>query len=544
MTDQQRWDTIRALGNGTIRTPNFDRLCQSGVAFTHAFSPVPVCSPARDRLFTGADSKTLGEVNSHLCWRPTARSFHSVLAEAGYKTGGFGKMHFKPTRESHGFTHFALHEELQSGGREYREDDDYFVYLRDQGLGHIRYPCGVRGLLYSQPQTSPIPEEHHETKWVTDRAIDFIDTFHRVPFLCFASWMQPHWPVHVPKQWADLYDNDEIDLPVWNDEEQAHLPWLSRLMRDCSDMADGGKDPAIDRILRAKALYYASISYIDHQVGRILDRLEAHGLMDDTLIIFTSDHGEMLYDHLTVNKCVPYEPSVRIPMIVSGPGMRNPGTPADDFTTLLDIAPTIYEFTGVEPPTGCPLAGASLLGDREEVRGRQEVFSEIGTGITGGFVSIRTRKWKYAFNHFGGLKQLFDLENDPHELQNLLLDPVSTEAAQVAEDLHRQLLQWNRDHSVAERIVDGDFVTAPEPPIPTDRNPQYETFVDNLPEEEKAMLWSEARSVYEAIKDEKHLDPADLDLECWERLFGPGCIAELEELTKRELRSRKRVEAR
>jgi len=536
MTDQQRWDTIRFLGNSTIETPNLDRLCQSGVGFTHAFTPVPVCSPARDRLFTGADSSMLGEVNSYLRWRPNIRPLQSVLAEAGYKTGGFGKMHFMPTRDSHGFTHFALHEEMQSYGREYREDSDYFTYLREQELGHIRYPCGVRNLLYNQPQISPIPEEHHETKWVADQALDFIDTFHKVPFLCYASWMQPHWPVHVPKEWADMYDIEEIDPPIWSEEEQDHLPWVSRMQRDCSDMADSENEPAMKRMLRSKALYYASISYIDHQVGRILDRLEKYGLMDDTLIVFTTDHGEMLFDHKTMAKRSPYDPSIRIPFIVSGPGMHNPGIPSDDFTTLMDVAPTVYEFTGVNPPECSPIAGASLLGKREEVSAREEVFTEIGNGSNGGFVSVRTRKWKYNFNHRGGLKQLFDLENDPNELKNLLLNNPSPEIAKTAGDFHQRLIDWSREHSVASRIVDGDFVIAPVPEIPKAINPQYETFVDNLTDGEKSELWSEARSVYEAIKNEQHIDVAELDLECWERMRGEGCIAELEQLINRKLR--------
>ena len=536
MTDQQRWDTIRCLGNSTIRTPNLDRLCQTGVAFTHAFSPVPVCSPARDRLFTGADSAMLGDVNTYLRWRSDIRPLQSVLSEAGYKTGGFGKMHFKTTRDSHGFTHFALHEEMQSDGREYREDSDYFTYLREQGLGHIRYPCGVRNLLYNQPQISPIPEEHHETKWVADQALDFIDTFHKVPFLCFASWMQPHWPVHVPKEWADMYSIDDIDPPVWSEEEQGHMPWVSRMQRDCSDMANPGQEPAMKRILRAKALYYASISYIDHQVGRILDRLEKYGLMDDTLIVFTTDHGEMLFDHKSIEKRSPYDPSIRIPFILSGPGMHNPGIPSDDFTTLMDVAPTVYEFTGVNPPECSPIAGASLLGKREEARAREEVFTEIGNGSNGGFVSIRTRKWKYIFNHQRGLKQLFDLETDPNELKNLLLNDPSPEIVKIAEDFHQRLLDWSSQYSVASRIVDGDFVVVPEPEIPKSINTQYETFVDNLTDQEKTTLWSEARSVYEAIKDEPHLDVADLDLECWERIRGKGCIAELEQLMNRKLR--------
>lgn len=535
-TDQQRWDTIAALmDNPKIKTPNLDRLCRQGVAFTHGFTPVPVCGPARHRLFTGVDSRNLGEVNSKLHWQANARSLQSTLAEAGYKTGGFGKMHFHPTRDGHGFTHFKLHEEMQSGGREYCEDDDYFSYLRDNGLGHIRYPCGVRGILYNQPQVSPIPEEHHETKWVTDQALEFIDTFHKVPFLCYASWMQPHWPVHVPEKWADMYDIDELDPPVWNEQELSNQPWIARLMRRASDMADEGKAPAMERIMRAKALYYASISYIDHQVGRILDKLEEHDLMNDTLIFFTADHGEMLYDHLTIAKCLSYEASIRIPFIVAGPGMDEAGKPADDFVSLYDIAPTVYEFTGINPPVGNELVGDSLLGDRDTVRQRQEVFTEIGDGPKGGFVCIRTRKWKYTFNHFEGLRQLFDMENDPDELENLLLDS-SPEHTKIADELHQQLLEWSKKHSVDSRINNGDFVVAEPPPVWPDRNAQREDFVDNLPDDEKSALWSEARSVYEAIKNESHMDISDLDLEFWELRRGKGCIAELEELMERKLR--------
>lgn len=537
-TDQQRWDTIAALlDNPKIKTPNLDRLCQRGVCFTHGFTPVPVCAAARHRLFTGVNSRNLGGVNTGLCWRANARSIQSTLIEAGYKTGGFGKMHFHPAvRDSHGFGHFKLHEELQLRGREYCEDDDYFSYLRDNGLGHVRYPCGVRGLLNTQPQISPIPEEHHETKWVAEQAINFIDAFHKVPFLCFASWMQPHWPVNVPKEWADMYDIDEMEPPIWTEEEQPHQPWRAKMMRRSADMADEGKTPAMERILRSKALYYASISYIDHQVGRILDRLEAHGLMDDTLIFFTADHGEMLYDHLTVGKFLSYEPSIRIPFIVAGPGMSGAGKPSDDFVTLYDIAPTVYEFTGIAPPVGNELAGTSLLGDRTAVHKREEVFTEIGDGTDDGFVCIRNRKWKYTFYHFYGLRQLFNLENDPHELKNLLLNP-DQEQTRIATELHQKLLAWSREHSVDSRIVNGDFAVAKAWPVWPDRNAQREDFVDNLPQEEKSALWSEARSVYEAIKEEPHLDVADLDLEFWELRRGKGCIAELEGLMGRKLRS-------
>jgi len=539
MTDQQRWDTIAAVSaNPVIRTPNLDRLCRSGVGFRHAYTPVPICGPARSRLLTGVGTRGMDHETfaDKLQWRPNARSLQSTLAQAGYRTGGFGKMHFEPTRDSHGFQFFALHEEVQSRGREVRAENDYFTYLKEQGLGHVRYPCGVRGLLYNQPQISPIPEEHHETKWVADRALEFIDEFHRQPFFCFVSWVQPHWPVHVPLEWANRYDSELMPLPRWTDEEQPHLPWEARLMRRASDIADEGSSPNTARMRRVIALYYASISYIDAQVGRLLDALERHGILDETLILFTSDHGEMLFDHLTIGKVLAYDPSIRVPLIAAGPGMQNAGELSDDFVTLLDVAPTVYAFTGVEPPAGNILAGESLLDDRREIRRREAVFSENSNGPEGGFVCIRTRKWKYAFYHFDGLRQLFDLEKDPHELHNLLLDPQPGHQ-ETARKLHARLLAWTREQSVDSRIQDGDFVVTKPSPIPPDRNSQYEEFIDNLPDDEKAALWSEARSVYEAIKDEPELDVAELDLEYWESKRGPGSIAELEALLGRKLRS-------
>jgi arylsulfatase A-like enzyme len=534
--DQLRWDTIHALGNEVIRTPNLDRLCSMGVAFTHAFTPVPVCAAARHRLFTGADSRTIGKVNSKLCWSPQTQSIQNVLYEAGYHTGGFGKMHFKNVRNGYGFGHLALHEEMQYDGEEYREDDDYAMYLKKQGLGHIRWPNGVRNLLYYQPQISPIPEEHHETKWVADRAIDFIETFKDTPFFCYASWMQPHWPVHVPENWANLYPSESMSSPVYDEGEIPHLPYMAEQQRRASNIFDDGKAPALQRLRRSKALYYASISFIDHQIGRILEKLEEHDLIDKTLIIFTADHGEMLGDHQTFDKSLAYESSIRVPMIVVDPRTDNPGEASKDFAGLADVAPTIYEFTGIEPPKQCPLAGSSLLGERQAVRKRDAMFFEHGEGKDKcSFIAVRTKKWKYAYYPAGALRQLFDLANDPNELENLLLEP-KEEDKQTAELLHKRLLAWHKEHGIDSWIENGDFPAVERPDIPLDRNAQYEEYFDRIPEEERKGLWSHARCVYEATKNEKEIDLADLDLEYWESKFGPGAIEELESLTGRKLR--------
>lgn len=534
MTDQQRFDTIAATGNPVIRTPNLDRLCRMGIGFRAGYTPQPLCGPARHSLFTGVDTRSVGDMSrvNRASWSPNGRFFTEVLAEAGICTGGFGKMHFFPERAHHGFQHYAVHEE--QGDDAYREDDDYLMYLKAHGYGHIRYAGGVRGLLYFQPQISPIPEEHHETTWVADRAIDFIRTFHKKPFFCFASWMQPHWPVHVPASFSDLYDLRDIPEPVYHQDES--VPFVAEMNRVASDLFDGGKASNHERLLRSKSLYYASISFIDKQVGRILDVLEMVGALDNTLIIFTADHGESLGDHRAFGKMTAYEPVLGVPFIVAGPGIEKSTRPSDELVSLSDVLPTVCEFLNVTPPPQNRLVGASLLGGRERVRIRDRVFFEMGDGSKGSdFVGVRTRRWKYAFFHGGSYRQLFDMANDRNELNNLAENP-SPEHRRIMDELHDCLLAWNAEHGLSQRIENGDFRTVARPPMPPDRNAQYDRWVDHLPENEKAQLWSEARNVYEVIKNEKHLNPADLDLEFWESKHGVGCIAELETLLKCRLR--------
>ena len=534
MTDQQRFDTIAATGNRTIKTPNLDRLVARGVAFTHAVTPQPVCGPVRHSLLTGVGTHTVGADKLQKAgYHPHGRFVMEVLAEAGYRTGGFGKMHFRPTRAHHGFQHYAVHEEMDPDAR--REDDDYLMYLKANGWGHHPCPAGVRNVLYTQPQISPIPAEHHEVTWVGDRAVDFIRTFHNDPFFLFASWMQPHWPVNVPASWANLYANDQIEMPIFSDDEV--LPFFVEQSRVAADIFNDGKPVPWDRVKRTKALYYASISFIDHQVGRLLDCLEGYGLLDDALVVFIADHGDLLWDHRSFNKVCAYEPSIRVPYLVSCPGLEGAGTPSGDFVNHYDVVPTVYDHTGVAPPPQNTLAGRSLLSERSQVTARDRLFFEIGDGNSpSSFIGVRTRRWKYAFYHSGPLRQLFDLENDPHELTNLCLGEMSAEHRRVADDLHRCLVAWNQAHGLPSRLDGDDLRVLPPHPVPPDRNNQDESWVYNLSDAERATIWSDARATYEAIKDERHVDPAELDLEYWEKRRGPGCIAELERLLGRKLR--------
>ncbi len=522
MTDQQRFDTIRALGNSPIQTPNLDRLAERGVSFTHATTPHPLCGPARHALFTGVGLSDKGPQLNKACWRPDGRFIPEILAEAGYRTGGFGKFHFHPVRAHHGFQHYAMNEELDPGS--YREDSDYLMYLNEHGLGHIPYTSGVRGPLYFQPQRSLIPEQHHETRWVADQALGFLEAFHHSPFFLFTSWMQPHFPVNVPERFAALYDAADVPDPPFGESEK--LPWVCEQQKNASDLLDpatGLLDRA--RLRRVKALYYASVTFIDEQIGRILDSLEMKGLLDDTLVIFTSDHGELLGDHQSFTKMCGYEGSVRVPMILSGPGIT-PGERTDDLASLYDIAPTIYEFTGVHPPPANRMPGSSLLGDREGVRKREEVFFDLGTRKDF-FAGLRTRRWKYNYYSVNGLRQLFNLESDPNELKNLCLAGADAESGNVAARLHRRLLEWNQEYGFPGRLDGDDFAIIRRDPPGTEKNAQHDYWIDNLPEAEKARLWSDARAVFEAIKNERGLDPFALDLAFWEKKRGPGMIREL-----------------
>ncbi len=532
MTDQQRFDTIAAASNSVIKTPNLDRLAAMGVTFTHATTPCPVCGPARHALFSGVkcDVSDFDMNISH--WRHDGRYFPEMLTETGIRTGGFGKFHFWPERTHPGFMHYAVHEEPNPGA--YREDMDYIKYLKDNGLGYLPYTYGVTGLLYFQPQRSLIPEEHHQTKWIADRALEFIETFHRDSFFLYASWEQPHFPVDVPERLVNLYPDDEIEVPVFNEKEQ--LPWLVDLMRNASDMFDDGKPAPMERIKRSKALYYASISYIDEQIGRILDALDVRGILDQALIIFTADHGELLGDHRSYGKLCGYDPSVRIPFVMAAPELDGKGTVSDDFVSLYDILPTILDFAGADPDPLSDLIGCSILSHREEITARDKCFFEIGNGRDwSSFMGVRTRRWKYVYYFSEGLKQLFDLDNDPNELNNLYLGEMTGEYKNIAAQLHQNLLDWNRRHGYPERLDGDDFKVLERGPDWKDRNSQFNLWTLNLIESEKKELWSEAKAVYEAIKDEPSVDPAELDLKYWESKRGSGCIAELESLTGRKL---------
>jgi len=439
------------------------------------------------------------------------------LGLAGYRTRAIGKMHFRPVRRHFGFHQMELTEEIP----DFREEDEYLMYLKENGYGHIREVHGVRNLLYHLPQVSVIPEEHHSNTWVADRTIDFLQSRHGKPFFCWSSWIAPHPPWNPPEPFASMYNPDTLPLPHNFDRDVESLPGMHRAVTNAYDM--GNATPEMLR--RVKALYAGSISMIDKGVGRILETLDELGMTENTMVVFMSDHGEMMGDHGMWQKGMPYEASARVPMIIRCPGRIHANVVNDDLVSLLDLAPTFYDLAERDRSEDAPLAGASLLG-REGgglAEPREHLVGEIGRGASR-WLSLRSSQWKYSRWLRDGWEELYDLENDPNEDHNLLLGEVPTEILDRAKMMCETLTDWERENGFADSLnEDGSLINfgmAPTDPSQHRVNGQFPRWVDRLPKEEQAVMEKRGETVVNAIASEDTFDLENLDLAAFKRAGG------------------------
>lgn len=409
MTDQQRSDSIRALGNREIRTPVLDSLVNNGTAFTNCYTPSPVCVAARSATITGVPPHLNGcasnnESPLHL------QSIMQVLQAAGYQTQGIGKMHFNPQADAMwGFDSRDISEEgaRRPGGR-----NDFHDYLAENGFGHVLEPQGIRSEMYYIPQPSQLPAEHHHTTWVADRAIDFLRQRKPTrPFFLWTSFIKPHPPFESPVPWNKLYRAADMLPPRRPEGYEQLLSWWNH-HQNRYKYRDKGYD---EMLLRAmKAMYYACISFIDFNLGRILDALGDEA--DNTLILYTSDHGEMLGDYGSFGKRTMLNPAAKIPLIMKPPAADNPGQRIDTPVSLLDIFPTFASAAGLDiarPSTD----GANLSDIAAGASERDAVYSQVGEGNLGLYM-IASRELKYIYSAADNREWLFDLRIDPQETKN------------------------------------------------------------------------------------------------------------------------------
>ncbi len=438
-TDQQRADSIHALGNEIIRTPNMDRLVREGTAFTNCFSPAPVCVPARISMQYGLYPQKTNTYENHIMMSDNGNAYPAVLGRNGYCTRGIGKCHFDGLR---GFDARETQEELESDPAK----DDYVAWLEKNGYDSDE-AHGARGEMYYIPQISTLPAEAHPTQWIGDRSTAFITerAQDKQPWCLFSSFIHPHPPMAPPKPWHKLYRTKDMPLPFLPENRTELYTWVNRLQNRYK-YRDHGLDLNLIRTLIA--YYYASISFIDFQIGRILDTLEKTGQLDNTLILFTSDHGEHLGDFGCFGKRSMHNASARVPMLVRLPGRFAAGECCDTATSLVDVFPTLLGAAGISA-TGLGLDGQDLaeIAKSAEPRIVYSQYEEKGNAI---YMAV-SRDWKYVYSAGDQSEFYFDRRNDPRELINLAAaNPCSRALASA----RRNLLAFLWRNGISDAVIE------------------------------------------------------------------------------------------
>ena len=442
-SDQQRFDTIAALGNAHINTPRFDAFAREGVAFTHAYCQSPICTPSRASFLTGTypgANGVTGNGNEFFPHEQESRLLPHRLAKSGYDCGLVGKLHLASAahgvenRVDDGYRYFQYSHD-HKGPRVYGHD--YSEWVREQGgdadglmapYQTKNYREGARietfgGLYEPTASTDNIPPVQHQTRWCSEKSIEFIDKNRNEgqPWMLSVNPFDPHPPYDAPWEYYRRYDPESLPGAHFaaGDIEQQQ-----RLAAGGIDFQSEAKDPAEWEDKKLQASYYAMIEQVDCEFGRILDRLEATGQRENTIIVFMSDHGEMLGDHGLVFKgCRFYEGLARVPLIVSWPGHFSEGVVSDALVELMDLAPTFYEAVGEEVPYY--VQGKSLLpvlkGETQDHRDfvRSEFYGAIDYPDQTHATMYRDRRWKLVSYHGKDLYELYDLECDPWEHNNL-----------------------------------------------------------------------------------------------------------------------------
>jgi arylsulfatase A-like enzyme len=448
LADQFRYDCLGANGNRIIRTPNLDRLAAGAANFTRAFVQAPVCVPARISLLTGRYPHShKNRVNYTPC---DAREvfLQRMLHDAGYQTGSVGKLHFHPPTAEHARSTGFDRVLLDDGVTQAEAYSDY-VKWRKANDPNARTPHMATAPAGKNPFRGAIPYEYTLTHWTGEQSCRMLRDFASSPrpFFLHCSFFKPHAPHTVPEPYDSLYDDVEIALPrPYTLEEIQKLPLpLQKLILRPPPIYDMDRK----RLQWAYRSYYASISMVDREIGRILEELELSGRARDTIVIFGTDHGDQLLEHGLDGKNVFFESSVHLPLLVRFPARIEPGR-RDHLTEMIDVLPSVLQHCGIPVPVNVQ---GREFGPREMVfseniipeiitGGKRDFYFKPGEGVKGirhpDAKMVRTDRWKlnYYPGHGG---ELYDLANDPGEERNLYQD---AGYKKTADELRGAILDW------------------------------------------------------------------------------------------------------
>ncbi|MCD6120640.1 MAG: sulfatase-like hydrolase/transferase [Spirochaetales bacterium] len=402
---------LGSAGNAFVQTPTLDEIASCGIRFSEAYSATPTCIPARRSIMTGTKAKTHGDriFNETLPMPKDIPTLAEAFKNAGYQTYAVGKMHVYPQRNRIGFDDVILHEE----GRHHLglNKDDYEIYLAEEGYSGQEQ---VHGMGVNEYVTRPwqLPEYLHPTFWATRNMCKTIKRKDPTrPAFWYCSYSALHPPVTPPSEYLDIYREIGVDAPYrgeWSGDD--NLPLALKIFRH-QKPSPGDKKAAI----RTRQGMYAQATYLDHQIRLIIGTLREEGILDNTIIVFTADHGDMLGNHDFWAKPAFFEYAAKVPLIIVDTADYKYGTYGEIDSRLCgheDIMPTLLEMCGINAPE--TVEGISLLGDKKRSYYYGEHFEDERA-----MRMIRKDEYKLIYYPYGNRFQLFNLSKDPDELVDL-----------------------------------------------------------------------------------------------------------------------------
>ena len=435
ITDQQRFETINALGYPHMNTPNLDRLVNEGVSFDNCFITGATCVPSRASLFNGLYPHSSGVLRNGHCWENT---WVEDLNDAGYRCVNVGKMHLFPFNGQAGF-----HERYIVENKDRFLEERYYFDEWDKALA-------AHGLVKQQRENYrlrddyntrlgafewDLPEHLHSDNFVGNMASWWLQSYPKTePLFMEIGFPGPHPPFDPIERYVDEYMEKDFPLPDFTEEELALIPEILKQYRIHNTEVDHDSiawslDPTQEQLKRIWAYYLANVTMIDEQIGKIIQSLEDKGYLDNSIVLFVSDHGDCMGHHGQIQKWTMYDDIIRVPCIAWSPTLIKGGRRISEQVQLFDIGSTILELAGVSEPDYFESQSLVPALKGETFEGREYVFTEQGgdTTLVGCDIQtcVRSKEWKYV--HFLGAEgdqgQLFDLIRDPQEKNNLWNDP-------------------------------------------------------------------------------------------------------------------------
>lgn len=438
MTDQHNVHALGCYGSTEVKTPNMDRLAREGVLFENAFCQTGQCCPSRYSIWTGRHARSHGLYMNGQLEDQKEDTVGDIFQRQGYTTATIGKhhMHMYVVPDKHGF-------DVVIDLPEFREFMATEGSTGEDFRGDLLPPTVRPGR--SRVGACQADNDHHKAGYWASQTIDFLRENKDRPFCAWLSFYGPHTPIIASEPWASMYDWESVTLPPNHKYDYDYdVPGLKGTQDKSGTFTE-------DLHKKTLAYYYALVSQIDHNIGRVLNELDHLGLSENTVVVYTADHGEMMSEHGAWTKGGQgYDATVRVPLMLRCPGVIPDGVRRKEMACSIDLLPTLLELTRQPIPKN--VQGKSLVAPATGESGewRDTVFSEIGRSLENQIVTTRTVNAKYvAYRQNGKVvyEQLFDLEKDPWEMKN---EAGNSKHKQVLSELRRKMARWERETESVE----------------------------------------------------------------------------------------------